>query len=111
MSDEVGGTARQREAMVTLQILGNRVGPKLSVEANTLFTGGFRKRLFCLASSFGAGSRRRDFVRPACTTGVHVYHLTAPHPRDKAASVARTAVREHEVRKPRIPTPNPTESP
>jgi len=38
-------------------------------------------------------------------TGVHVYDLTAPKPHDKAASVARTALREHEVRKPRIPTP------
>jgi NTE family protein len=38
-------------------------------------------------------------------TGVHVYDLAAPKPHDKATSVARTALREHEVRKPRIPTP------
>jgi NTE family protein len=37
--------------------------------------------------------------------GVHVYDLAAPKPHDKATSVARTALREHEVRKPRIPTP------
>ena len=33
-------------------------------------------------------------------TGVHVYDLTAPHPKDKAAVVTRNALREHMARNP-----------